>query len=98
MYSGPSINPIDPLLPDDEFFATWLSFPDEVKRDPARDIDTATVDSLKVLDPERPIRESIIRQRAMYHRLLACSLKMFPRSFNDVELFSEGYPLAVHRA
>ena len=30
----------------------------EEKREPARDIDTAAVDSLKVLDPNRPIREA----------------------------------------
>ena len=30
------------------------------KREPAGDIDTATVDSLKVLDPNRPIREADI--------------------------------------
>jgi hypothetical protein len=30
----------------------------EEKREPASDINTATVDSLKVLDPERPIREA----------------------------------------
>ena len=29
----------------------------EGKREPAGDIDTAVVDSLKVLDPNRPIRE-----------------------------------------
>jgi hypothetical protein len=29
----------------------------EEKREPARDLNTATVDSLKVLDPKRPIRE-----------------------------------------
>jgi hypothetical protein len=32
----------------------------EEKREPASDIDTAVVDSLKVLDPERPIREADI--------------------------------------
>jgi hypothetical protein len=30
----------------------------EEKREPASDIHTAVVDSLKVLDPERPIREA----------------------------------------
>ena len=30
------------------------------KREPASDIDTAVVDSLKALDPERPIREADI--------------------------------------
>ena len=31
------------------------------KREPVSDIDTAVVDSLKVLDPNRPIREGDIR-------------------------------------
>jgi len=30
----------------------------EENREPVRDIDTAVVDSLKVLDPNRPIREA----------------------------------------
>jgi hypothetical protein len=30
----------------------------EEKREPVSDIDTAVVDSLKALDPERPIRET----------------------------------------
>jgi len=30
----------------------------EEKREPVRDIDTAVVDRLKVLDPNRPIREA----------------------------------------
>jgi hypothetical protein len=33
----------------------------EEKREPVRDIDTAVVDSLKVLDPNRPIREAEVR-------------------------------------
>ena len=32
----------------------------EEKREPASDIDTAAVDSLKALDPKRPIREADI--------------------------------------
>jgi hypothetical protein len=32
----------------------------EEKREPVSDIDTAVVDSLKVLDPDRPIREGDI--------------------------------------
>ena len=32
----------------------------EEKREPVSDIDTAVVDSLKALDPERPIRESTL--------------------------------------
>jgi hypothetical protein len=34
----------------------------EEKREPASDIETAEVDSLKVLDPEWPIREADIEQ------------------------------------
>ena len=34
----------------------------EEKREPASDIDTAVVDSLKVLDPRRPIREADIQR------------------------------------
>ena len=34
----------------------------EEKHEPASDIDTAVADSLKVLDPEWPIREADIRQ------------------------------------
>ena len=33
----------------------------EEKREPASDIDTAVVDSLKALDPNRPIREGDMR-------------------------------------
>ena len=33
----------------------------EEKREPVGDIDTAVLDSLKVLDPNRPIREADIR-------------------------------------
>ena len=33
----------------------------EEKHEPVSDIDTAAVDSLKVLDPKRPIREANIR-------------------------------------
>src|SRR6266516_7759540 len=33
----------------------------EEKREPASDIDTAIVDGLKVLDPDRPIREADMR-------------------------------------
>jgi hypothetical protein len=35
----------------------------EEKHEPVSDIDTVVVDSLKALDPERPIREADIRQR-----------------------------------
>ena len=41
----------------------WCHF--EEKREPASDIDTAAVDSLKVLDPKRPIREADIETAPM---------------------------------
>ena len=40
----------------------------EEKREPVSDIDTAAVDSLKVLDPRRPIREADIGQHFMLYR------------------------------
>jgi hypothetical protein len=39
---------------------TGLGAESEEKREPASDIEAAVVDSLKVLDPERPIREADI--------------------------------------
>jgi hypothetical protein len=38
----------------------------EEKREPASDINTCAVDSLKVLDPERPIREADIEEGPSY--------------------------------
>jgi hypothetical protein len=43
-----------------------LSAESEEKREPASDINTATLDSLKALDPNRPIREADIDQRLMH--------------------------------
>jgi hypothetical protein len=41
----------------------------EEKREPASDIDTAAADSLKVLDPKRPIREADINfSRQLVHQ------------------------------
>jgi hypothetical protein len=37
-----------------------LSADSEEKHEPVSDIDTAAADSLKVLDPERPIREATL--------------------------------------
>jgi hypothetical protein len=34
----------------------------EEKHEPVRDIDTAAADSLKALDPKRPIREAEVNQ------------------------------------
>jgi hypothetical protein len=41
----------------------------EEKREPVSDINAGAVDCLKALDPERPIGESDILQRANRHRL-----------------------------
>ncbi len=49
-----------------------LSADSEEKREPASDIDTAIVDSLKVLDSERPIREGDKRGRDRTIRQLPC--------------------------
>ncbi|MGE5780907.1 MAG: hypothetical protein ACM30D_16595, partial [Hyphomicrobiales bacterium] len=38
----------------------------EEKREPVSDIETAEVDSLKVLDPEWPIREADVHPRSCY--------------------------------
>src|SRR6516162_4974292 len=40
----------------------------EEKREPASDINTCAVDSLKVLDPKRPIREADIAQNGQLTR------------------------------
>ena len=37
----------------------------EEKREPVRDIDTAVVDSLKVVDPNRPIREAEVKRHTI---------------------------------
>ena len=39
----------------------------EKKREPVSDINTAVVDSLKVLDPKRPIREADIGKVTALH-------------------------------
>jgi hypothetical protein len=43
-----------------------LSAESEEKREPASDINTATLDSLKALDPNRPIREADIAEGDRY--------------------------------
>ncbi len=52
----PKIVPLRPRTP------CWkgLGADSEEKREPVSDINTAIVDSLKVLDPKRPIREADI--------------------------------------
>ena len=42
----------------DHFAWKGLGAESEEKREPVSDIDTAVVDSLKALDPKRPIREA----------------------------------------
>ena len=42
----------------------------EEKHEPASDVDIAVVDSLKALDPKRPIREAdIVQDRCVYRKL-----------------------------
>ena len=55
--ADPKIVPPRPRIP------CWkgLGADSEEKREPVSDIDTAVVDSLKVLDLKRPIREADIR-------------------------------------
>ena len=47
----------------------------EEKQEPASDIDIAVVDSLKALDPKRPIREADIEHSNAFTQLkyIACS-------------------------
>jgi hypothetical protein len=47
-----------------------LSADSEEKNEPASDVDTVVVDSLKALDPKRPIREADIPPAAIYDPLL----------------------------
>jgi hypothetical protein len=42
----------------------------EEKHEPVSDIDTVVVDSLKALDPKRPIREADIAQRGRHVRFV----------------------------
>ena len=46
----------------------------EEKREPASDINTCAVDSLKVLDPERPIREADIKLYSISSSAVASSV------------------------
>jgi hypothetical protein len=59
--ADPKIVPPRPRIP------CWkgLGADSEEKREPVSDIDTAVVDSLKTLDPNRPIREADIGQHFM---------------------------------
>src|SRR5262245_64502173 len=46
----------------------------EEKHEPVSDIDTVVVDSLKALDPERPIREAAVGGHARQHSKLSRNL------------------------
>ena len=64
--ADPKIVPPRPRIP------CWkgLGADSEEKREPVSDIDTAVVDSLKVLDLKRPIREADIEQSSQpYQRM-----------------------------
>ena len=55
----------DPKIVPPRLRLPWwkgLGADSEEKHEPASDIDTAVVDGLKVLDPDRPIREADIRK------------------------------------
>ena len=54
--AGPKIVPPRPRIP----YWKGPGAESEEKREPVSDINTAVVDSLKALDPERPIREADI--------------------------------------
>ena len=54
--AGQKIVPPRPRIP----YWKGLGADSEEKREPASDINTTAVDGLKVLDPERPIREADI--------------------------------------
>ena len=47
----------------------------EEKHEPVSDIDTAVVDSLKVLDPKRPIREADIQRGERHVRFVPILLQ-----------------------
>src|SRR5665213_1730887 len=60
--AGKAAQKIVPLRPRNPCWK-GLSADSEEKREPVSDINTAMVDSLKVLDSKRPIREAVIHQR-----------------------------------
>jgi hypothetical protein len=55
----------------------------EEKREPVADIDIAVVDSLKVLDPRRPIRETDIAWAGQTRRDRPLGLLVRPRHPKD---------------
>src|SRR5258708_28390696 len=58
----------DKIVPPRLRIPFWkgLGADSEEKHEPVSDIDTAVVDSLKALDPKRPIREADIRPASKY--------------------------------
>ena len=88
--AGPKIVPPRPRIP----YWKGLSADSEEKREPASDIDTAEVDSLKALDPKRPIREATNAPQqtaSLFDHLVGDMLKMQ----RHVETKADGLPLAT---
>jgi len=50
-------------------FELFILDKSEEKHEPVSDIDTVAVDSLKVLDPKRPIREAEVKLEYWHRRL-----------------------------
>ncbi|MGE5773448.1 MAG: hypothetical protein ACM3Z4_15720, partial [Hyphomicrobiales bacterium] len=68
----------------------------EEKREPASDLDTALVDSLKALDPKRPIREADITE--VYDAPLICHVATLPLMSRQRVLLLETLPASRRRA
>src|SRR5471032_2658144 len=66
--AGKAAQKIVPLLPRTPCWK-GLGADSEEKREPVSDINTALVDSLKVLDSKRPIREAVIPSRSNIRNL-----------------------------
>src|SRR5471032_2827693 len=64
--AAPKIVPPRPRIP----YWNGLGADSEEKHEPVSDIDTAVVDSLKALDPKRPIREADMPVRAALTMML----------------------------
>jgi len=91
--------PLAPSLAQSEsFFIIFLRSDSEEKHDPVSDIDIALVDSLKALDPKRPIREAdMAKTRAdtgsLYpsqHELLPLFKKGAAANLNNIALGKRG--------
>jgi hypothetical protein len=73
--ANPKIVPPRPRIP------CWkgLGADSGEKHEPAGDIDTEAVDSLKAIDPNRPIREADVKALPIRHRkICGCNVR-FPR-------------------